>query len=94
MSLHPNGVDTELYLCPLRGASDWNNQWYNFQICIRENESRAEVCCGMIQTEYNQLDATEVDEGKEAEYSIQYFKEQHHLIPRSCNKATDTKCVY
>ena len=94
ISLNPNGLDTELYLRPLRDASDKNNHWFDFQICICENGNWAGVCHGMIKTEYNQLDATEVDEEKENGYLAHYFKEQNRLISHTCNKVADTRYVY
>ncbi|MCJ1395075.1 hypothetical protein MMC18_007956 [Xylographa bjoerkii] len=94
MSLNPDGIETELYLRPLRGASDKNNAWSEFRLCIYENEKWAESCRGVVQLKYDQSKSTEVDEGAEEEKLARYFKEQYHTVSRSCNKVADTRYVY
>ena len=52
VSTSPAGVETQLYLRPLRDAQDKINAWSEFRVCVCEDGNWAEACRGTIQIKY------------------------------------------
>ena len=93
MSLNPDGVETNFYLRPLRGAADKDNAWAEFRLHVCEKEQWAETCRGIIKVQHEAA-ITEVDSGQEAANLTQSVRKLHSIAARGCTKAADARYVY
>ncbi|KAI9842656.1 MAG: Type I Iterative PKS [Sclerophora amabilis] len=93
ISLDPDGVETQLYLRPIRDMSDKNTEWSEFRICVYEDGQWDENCRGHIQVEYEQ-DQAEVDAGKEASERQRHYGRLFENGVKSCNRKVEWPLMY
>lgn len=93
LSLNPTGVEIELYLRPLRDASDKNNTWSQFRLYICQGGQWTETCKGEIQVEY-ETGSTQVDGGLEASNRHEMLRQSQSKLSGSCTKFADSRYVY
>lgn len=93
LSLNPTGLETELYLRPLRDASDKDNAWSQFRLYVCEGGQWTEICKGEIQVEY-ETSSTQVDGGLEANKMRQMLGQSQTKLRGNCTKIADARYVY
>lgn len=93
LSLNSTGAETELFLRPLRDASDKNNAWSQFRLYVCEGGQWKETCKGEIQLQY-ETGSTQVDGGLEAKEMREILRQSQSKLSGSCTKVADTRYVY
>ena len=93
ISSAPEGVETQLYLRPLKDASERVASWMEFRICLLENEEWAETCHGQIMvTEENTMN--EVDNGQGAHMMSAGYGRFYQDIAERCTQHVDHTKFY
>ena len=95
VNISPNseGLETQLYLRPLRDASDKDNAWSEFRLCVYDDVDWAEACRGTIRVDY-EGSQTEVDGGKAATEELRNLRQVHADAARSCTNVVEPTQFY
>ena len=93
LSSSSDGIETQFYLRPLRNASDKNNQWADFRLCIYENNEWTETCRGSIQVIY-ETERSQVDNGRETEAELQTVRKIHAEAASYCREVVNADQMY
>ena len=87
------GVETELYMRPLKDSFNLGSSTCEFRLYVYEDNVWAENSRGILQAEYEE-EQSEVDRGREERERSQRYNELYAHALETCTRNVDSKVMY